>query len=105
MTIIDTNSLEKREKRPGWRGHIFHSQTMTFAHWDFAEGATIHRHAHEQEEVWYVIEGRIEVAFGGESHVAGPGVVAIIPPHTPHDVVALSDGKAIVADFPRREGF
>ena len=105
MTIIDTNALERREKRPGWRGHIFHSANMTFAHWDFTKGATIHRHAHEQEEVWHVIEGRIEVTFGGDTHVAGPGVVAIIPPNTPHDVVALSDGKAIVADFPRREGF
>ena len=105
MTIIDTNAMELREKRPGWRGHIFHSETMTFAHWTFVEGATIHAHDHEQEEVWHVIEGEIAVTFAGETHRAGPGVVAIIPPHTPHDVVALSDGKAIVADFPLRKGF
>lgn len=105
MTIIDTNAMELREKRPGWRGHIFHSEMMTFAHWNFARGATIHAHDHEQEEVWHVIEGEIEVSFGGQTHRAGPGVVAIIPPHTPHEVVALSDGKAIVADFPLRKGF
>jgi len=103
MTIIDTNAMELREKRPGWRGHIFHSETMTFAHWDFSKGATIHAHDHEQEEVWHVIAGEIEVTFGGETHRAGP--VAIIPPHTPHEVVALTDGKAIVADFPLRKGF
>ncbi|HXL99106.1 MAG TPA: cupin domain-containing protein [Rhizomicrobium sp.] len=105
MTIIDTNKLEALEKRPGWRGHIFHSQTMTFAHWDFSKGATIHRHDHEQEEVWHVVEGKLELTIGGESQIAGPGMVAIVPPHAAHDVRALTDGKAIVADFPLRKDF
>jgi quercetin dioxygenase-like cupin family protein len=34
--------------------------------------------------------------------VARPGVVAIVPPNTPHSVVALSDGRAIVIDYPLR---
>jgi quercetin dioxygenase-like cupin family protein len=105
MTIIDTNAMEMREKRPGWKGHIFHSQTMTFAHWEFAKGATIQRHDHEQEEVWHVVAGELEIVVGDVTEVAGPGMVAIIPPHTAHSVKALSDGKAIVADFPLREGF
>ena len=105
MTIIDTNKMEAREKLPGWRGRIFSSANMTFAHWDFSKGATIHVHEHEQEEVWHILEGELELAFGGETHVAGPGIVAIIPPNTPHQAQALSDGKAIVADFPLREGF
>jgi quercetin dioxygenase-like cupin family protein len=105
MTIIDTNATEAVEKRPGWKGHIFHSQTMTFAHWEFVKGATIHRHDHEQEEVWHVVEGELEIVMGDVTEIAGPGMVAIIPPHTTHAVKALSDGKAIVADFPPREGF
>ena len=105
MTIIDTNALELREKLPGWRGHIFHSENMTFAHWHFSAGATIHPHQHEQEEVWHIVEGELEIRFGGETHVAGAGVVAIIPPQTQHEVKALTDGMAIVSDFPLREGF
>jgi quercetin dioxygenase-like cupin family protein len=97
--------MEAVEKRPGWRGQIFHSQTMTFAHWQFAKGSTIHRHDHEQEEVWHVVEGQLEVTIGGVSQIAGPGMVAIVPPHIAHAVKALSDGKAIVADFPLREDF
>lgn len=105
MTIVDTNMLEMREKLPGWRGHIFHSANMTFAHWSFSADAVIHRHEHEQEEVWHVVDGVLEITYGGGTHIAGPGVVAIIPPHTDHEVKALTDGKAIVADFPLREGF
>jgi quercetin dioxygenase-like cupin family protein len=105
MPIIDTAELEVLEKRPGWRGRLIHSANMTFAHWEFAAGSTIHEHAHEQEEVWHVLEGRLEMTIDGAAQVAGPGMVAIVPAHTPHAVRALSDGKAIVADFPLRPDF
>jgi quercetin dioxygenase-like cupin family protein len=49
-----------------------------------------------------VLEGELEVTIGGETRVAGPGMVAVVPPHTAHSVVARSDGKAIVTDFPLR---
>jgi quercetin dioxygenase-like cupin family protein len=105
MPFIDTAKLDVLEKRPGWRGRLFHSANMTFAHWDFAKGSSIHRHDHEQEEVWHVIEGELEVTIGGVTRRAGPGMVAIVPAGTAHSVVALSDGKAIVCDYPLREGF
>jgi quercetin dioxygenase-like cupin family protein len=105
MPFIDTNAMPQTEKRPGWFGRIFSSDTMTFAHWDFEAGATIHAHHHEQEEVWHVVEGELEITIGGETRIAGAGLVAIVPPDTPHEVRALSAGKAIVADFPLRPGF
>lgn len=105
MTLIDTRTLPVRDKLPGWRGHIFHSQTMTFAHWNFAAGASIHQHEHPQEEVWHIVEGELEVTLKGKTVRAGPGMVAIVPPNTAHSVVALSDGKAIVCDYPLRDNF
>ena len=104
MRLIDTTA-ETFEKRPGWRGCVFSSESMTFAHWRFAEGADIHRHDHPQEEVWHIVEGELELTVGGETTRIGPGMVAILPSNTPHAVVALSDGFAIVADYPLREGF
>jgi quercetin dioxygenase-like cupin family protein len=105
MPFIDTNDIEAREKLPGWRGRIFSSSQMTFAHWDFSAGATIHVHNHEQEEVWHVLEGRLEITIDGERRIAGPGMVAVAPPNAPHEVRALTDGRAIVADHPTRPGF
>jgi len=32
---------------------------MTFAHYDFKRGASIHEHFHPQEEVYEVIEGEL----------------------------------------------
>jgi quercetin dioxygenase-like cupin family protein len=104
MPFVDTNALPQHERRPGWLGRYFDSPSLTFAHWEFTKGSDIHRHEHPQEEVWEVIEGELSVTIAGETQVAGPGVVAIIPPNTPHSVVALSNGKAIVIDYPLRSG-
>jgi quercetin dioxygenase-like cupin family protein len=102
MPIIDTNQLEIKEPLPGWAGRYFHSDNMTFGYYAVAAGASIHEHFHENEEVWHVIEGELEITIGGRTHVAGPGVVAVVPPNTPHSVKALSEGRSIVVDHPRR---
>ena len=105
MPFIDTRDLKVIERLPGWHGRYFHSPSMTFAHYEFASGASIHEHFHPQEEVYEVIEGELEVTIDGESQVARPGVVAIIPGNVRHSVKALTDGRAIIIDYPLRQGF
>ena len=102
MPVIDTSELKVIERLPGWRARIFNSASMTFAHYEFDAGSTIHAHSHEQEEVWNVIEGELEVTIDGVAQVARPGVVAIVPPDTAHSVRALTDGRAIIVDHPLR---
>ena len=103
MPFVDTKQIEEYERLPGWHGRIFESPNMTFATWRFAAGAEIHEHQHAQEEVWQVLEGELEISIGGETRRAGPGMAAIVPGDTPHRVVALSDGLAMVADWPVRK--
>ncbi|HXN99432.1 MAG TPA: cupin domain-containing protein [Candidatus Acidoferrales bacterium] len=105
MPFIDTTSLRVIERLPGWRGRYFHSQSMTFAHYDFKRGATIHEHFHPQEEIYEVIDGELEISIDGTTHIARPGVVAIVPSNAPHSVKALSDGRAIIVDYPLRPEF
>ena len=102
MPFVDVTGLKVIERRPGWFGRFFHSPSMTFAHYDFVEGASIHEHFHEQEEVWEVIEGELEVTIGGVTKIARPGTAGIVPPNTRHSVKALSNGRAIIIDYPLR---
>ena len=102
MPFVDTNMLPQHERRPGWFGRYFHSPSMTFARWTFTAGSDIHEHGHEQEEVWEIIEGELAVTIAGETKIAGAGMVAIVPADTPHSVVAITDGEAIVIDYPLR---
>jgi quercetin dioxygenase-like cupin family protein len=78
---------------------------MTFAHYDFTRGASIHEHFHAQEEVCEVIEGEPEVTIDGVAQVARPGVVAIVPGNVRHSITALTDGRAIIVDYPLRRDF
>jgi quercetin dioxygenase-like cupin family protein len=105
VPFIDTSSLRVIERLPGWHGRYFHSASMTFAHYDFVRGSTIHEHFHPQEEVYEVIEGELEVTIDGVTQIARAGVVAIVPSNVPHSVKALSDGQVIIVDHPVRPEF
>lgn len=102
MPFIDTQDLNVVERLPGWHGRFFHSRNMTFAHYDFMRGASIHEHFHVEEEVYEVIEGELELTIDGVTRVACPGVVAIVPGSARHSVKALTDGRVIIVDYPVR---
>src|SRR5580658_3848114 len=103
MTRIDTSKLPMVERLPGWRGRYFDSPSMTFAHYEFDQGSTIHEHSHPQEEVYEILEGELEITIGGITQRYGPGFAGIVPSNTLHSVKAISSGKVIVIDHPRRE--
>jgi quercetin dioxygenase-like cupin family protein len=105
MPFIDTGKLNVIERLPGWFGRYFHSPNMTFAHYDFVRGASIHEHFHPEEEVYEVIEGELELTLDGVTQILRPGLVAIVPPNARHSVKALTDGRAIIVDHPVRSGF
>ena len=102
MPFVDTGSLQVVERLPGWYGRYFNSSNMTFAHYDFKCGSCIHEHFHAQEEVYEVIEGELELTIDGTRQIARPGVVGIVPSNVRHSVKALTDGRAIIVDYPVR---
>jgi quercetin dioxygenase-like cupin family protein len=105
MPFLEIDKLSVIERLPGWRGRYFHTENMTFAHYEFVGGASIHEHFHPQEEVYEVIEGELEVTIDGVAQVAKAGVVAIVPGNVRHSIKALTDGKAIIVDYPARREF
>ena len=103
MGFVDTETLPVIERLPGWRGRYFDSPSMTFAHYEFDAGSSIHEHSHPQEEVFELLEGEIEMTIDGVTKRLVQGVVAIVPGNAPHSVKAISSGKLIVVDYPLRE--
>jgi quercetin dioxygenase-like cupin family protein len=105
MPFVDISALRATERLPGWHGRYFHTSSMTFAHYDFMRGASIHEHFHPQEEVYEVIEGELELTIEGVAQNLRPGMVGIVPPNARHSVKALTDGRAIIVDHPVRPEF
>lgn len=75
---------------------------MTFAHYDFVCGASIHEHFRPQEEVYEVIEGELEMTLDGVMQIVRPGPVALVPGGMRHSVKAVTDGRVIIVDYPSR---
>ena len=105
MPMVDVSKLRVVERLPGWHGRYFHSENMTIAHYDFVRGASVHEHFHPQEEVYEVAEGELELTIDGETQITRPGVAAVVPANARHSVKALTDGRAIIVDYPRRPEF
>jgi quercetin dioxygenase-like cupin family protein len=102
MGLIELGALPEVQPKPGWRGRFFHSAHMTFAYYEIEAGATLHRHAHENEEVWHITQGVLEMTLGERRLVANAGNAVVIEGGTEHAAVAREYCSAIVVDYPLR---
>jgi mannose-6-phosphate isomerase-like protein (cupin superfamily) len=102
MPFVQPDQLPLREPRPGFRGRFFHSEHMTFAYYDLEQGAWVHPHHHDNEEVWHIVEGEVEMTVGGERRLVRGGEAAVVPAGVEHSTSAIQRCRVIVVDFPVR---
>jgi quercetin dioxygenase-like cupin family protein len=102
MPFVDIAHIPMLEPRPGWRGRFCHSAHMTFAYYAIAPGADVNEHQHEEEEVWHVIDGKLQISLDGVTRSVGPGEAVVVPGGQPHSVRALESSHVIVVDHPVR---
>ena len=102
MGFVNLDDLPVVEPRPGWRGRFFHSAHMTFAHYEIDPGAGVHAHSHDEEEVWHVLEGQLEVSLAAGTRVVGAGEAVVVPGGETHSVRALDACRVLVVDHPVR---
>jgi quercetin dioxygenase-like cupin family protein len=103
MPFVDPGELPAKEIRPGWTARFFHSEHMTFAYYEIAADAAVHRHRHDNEEVWHVVEGELEVALGDTTRVVQAGQAVVVPAGAEHALSTAGPCRAIVVDFPVRD--
>jgi len=70
----------------GHRGQALEVSRISF---DKGQGADVHQHPEEQ--VMYVLSGRLRVTCGDETYEVGPGQATFNPSNVPHGVTALED--------------
>jgi quercetin dioxygenase-like cupin family protein len=64
-------------------------------------GPPYHVHRHETE-IFYVLEGELELIVGGQKIAAPPGAIAVCPRNIPHTFrnVGTSDAKLLLTVIP-----
>ena len=104
-TQYSWSELPREELNPLLGRRIVTGERVMLAQIYLARGAVVPRHAHENEQVTWVVEGRLRLRLGedGEQVVElGPGDVLHIPAHLPHEAEALEDTLDVDAFSPPR---
>jgi quercetin dioxygenase-like cupin family protein len=57
------------------------------------EGAKVH--AHPQEQILYMLKGRMEISTEGGTTIIGPGQAALFHPDQPHGTIMLDDVECV----------
>lgn len=87
MSLERINEMVSRKVISGAR--------QTLAQYWFKRGALVARHAHQGEQITYVLDGALRYGVDGEDVVLRAGDVLVIPPGAKHQVTVLEDALVI----------
>ena len=100
-------SMPKEELNPQIGRRMITGDRMMIAHIYLKKGAVVPRHAHENEQITYVLEGALRFhlgATGAQEVTVRTGEVLTIPPNLPHTAEALEDTVDVdIFDPPRQD--
>ena len=100
-------SMPKEALNPQIDRRMITGDRMMIAHIYLKKGCVVPRHAHENEQITYVLEGALRFhlgAEGGQEVTVRAGEVLTIPPNLPHTAEALEDTLDVdIFDPPRQD--
>lgn len=82
------------------------SERMMIAHVRFRKGDDVPQHAHENEQLTYILEGALHFWFGADGAqeiTVRAGEVVVIPSNLPHRALALEDTLDVDIFCPPRQ--
>jgi quercetin dioxygenase-like cupin family protein len=76
---------------------------LMIAHVYLKKGAIVTEHSHHNEQVTYILEGKLRFFIGDDVIDVAAGEVLTIPAHLPHKAEALEDTLDVDVFTPPRE--
>ena len=105
-TLYRWEDLPKERLKPDLERRLIPAERMTLGHVYLAKGCVVPKHSHENEQLTYILEGRLCFWLGeDESEVVEVGAreVLHIPAHLPHKAEALEDTLDVDVFHPPRQ--
>ncbi|MFQ5520462.1 MAG: cupin domain-containing protein, partial [Candidatus Methylomirabilia bacterium] len=84
---------------------IVSGEKEMFVFWKMKAGAHAAAHRHPNEQIFYMISGRMDFRLGGETRTCGPGAMAVIPAGVEHEAWFPEDTEVVDIFAPPREDF
>lgn len=104
IKAIDWSTLPWTPVRDGVERKAVSGEGATVALHRLQPGHKPQPHAHENEQIAYILKGHIRFYVGEEEHLLGPGGVLVIPPNVRHWGEVEGDEEVLNLDVftPRR---
>lgn len=101
MALYNFSEMEPRG-REGFSAHFVSAATIRMLRAEVAAGTSTTHHNHPDEEMVYVVEGRIRVFSGGNEVELGAGELVVFPAYVDHHYEAIEDSMTIEVFGPGR---
>ena len=99
--------LRAEPLKEGLTRRLITGNRMMIAHVYLKKGVEVPRHAHENEQITYILEGVLKLYLGADGErevIVRAGEVLVIPSHLPHSAIALEDTLDVdIFDPPRQD--
>jgi unsaturated pyranuronate lyase len=76
---------------------------ITLAHFELKRGGVVPRHAHENEQISWIVKGALKFKVDGDEMVVSAGEVLQIPGGVAHEVEVLEDTFVVDVFSPKRQ--
>jgi unsaturated pyranuronate lyase len=97
------DDLPAKELAPGVRRRFITADRVTIARFNLSKGAVVPAHAHEHEQVSYVVRGALRFVVDGAETVVRSGEALQIPSWVEHRVHVIEDTEVIDVFSPVRQ--
>ena len=101
MALYNFSEMEPRG-REGFSAHFVSAATIRMLRAEVTAGTSTTHHNHPDEEMVYVVEGRIRVFSGGSEVELGAGELVVFPAYVDHHYEAIVDSMTIEVFGPGR---
>ena len=100
------DDLEREQLNPSIGRRLVTGERLMLAHVYFTKGGTVPKHAHDNEQITYVLDGCLRFFLGDDGDEVvdvRAGEVLVIPPNLPHAAEALEDTLDVDMFSPPRQ--
>jgi len=105
MFFLHTDAVSV-EMLPGLARRVLAtSEKMMLAEFTFQQGVKVPQHSHPNDQVGYVVSGRMRMVMGNQVTECGPGDSYHAPSNVPHSGLALEPSVVVDVFSPPREDY
>ena len=103
VTVHRWSDIAEEKINPLIARKFITAERITMAHFTLKRGSTVPQHAHENEQVSYIVSGALKFVMDDREIVVRGGELIQIAPNVPHAAEVVEDCVAIDVFSPVRQ--